>query len=67
MAKAGSGDVLTGIIAGFATKKADALDLAAAACYLFGAAGEIAAKKQNENSVTATDVIGEIGEAINSL
>ena len=27
----------------------------------------IAAKKQNENSVTATDVIGEIGEAINSL
>lgn len=67
MAKAGSGDVLTGIIAGFATKKADALDLAAAACYLFGAAGEIAARKQNENSVTATDVIVEIGEAINSL
>ena len=67
MAKAGSGDVLTGIIAGFAAKKADALSLAAAACYLFGTAGEIAAKKQNENSITASDIIGEIGAAINSL
>lgn len=67
MAKAGSGDVLTGIVAGFAAKKAEPTETSAAACYLFGAAGEIVAKKQNENSVTATDIIGAIGEAINAL
>ncbi len=65
MAKAGSGDVLSGIIAGLLAKSDYPLDCAAAGCMLFGKAGESAVKKQNEFTVTASDIIRALPEVIN--
>ncbi|MCL2015561.1 MAG: NAD(P)H-hydrate dehydratase [Defluviitaleaceae bacterium] len=64
LAKAGSGDVLTGIIAALVAQGTNAhLDTAAAA-YIHGKAGEIAAENMSVYSVTATDVIDYIGSTM---
>lgn len=67
LAKAGSGDVLSGVIAGVTARNDNVLGAAVSSCYIFGLAAEIAVKKQNEYVVTATDVIGSLGDAINSV
>ena len=67
LSKAGSGDVLTGMIAGFA---AQGLSLEAAACvsvFLHGLAGEFAAKNLSEYSVLASDLIKYIPVAMKAL
>jgi NAD(P)H-hydrate epimerase len=67
MAKGGSGDILTGMIAGFLAQfpKAEAALVIAAAVYLHGLAAQIAAK--SEQTLLATDILGALPEAILSL
>jgi NAD(P)H-hydrate epimerase len=67
MAKGGSGDILTGMIAGFLAQfpKADASLVIAAAVYLHGLAAQMAAK--SDQTLLATDILGSLPEAILSL
>ena len=67
LAKGGSGDVLTGIIASFLGAGNDALRSAASGVYIHGLAGECAADKLSEYSVLATDTANAIGEAIKRI
>lgn len=61
MAKGGSGDVLTGIIAGLLGQGMPAGEAAAMGVYIHGLAGEAAAEKHGNYSVLARDIIGMIG------
>ena len=65
MAKAGSGDVLCGIIAGmFCLGIED--DLAVAlGVYIHGLAGKLAGQRQGEHSIIARDILDNIGEVLN--
>lgn len=67
LAKAGSGDVLSGIISGMLVRDCNVTDLTAVGAYILGKAGEIALSKQNVYTVTASDVIDCIALAINNL
>ena len=67
MAKAGSGDVLTGIISGISARNEDVFMSTVASAYLFGKAGEIATKEQNEYTVTASDIISVLYKAMPSF
>jgi len=64
MATAGSGDVLTGIIAAFLGQRLDAFKAAKYAVYLHGLAGDLAAKEKTEMGMIASDIIDKIPEAI---
>lgn len=64
LAKGGSGDVLSGIICGITARNEDIFSSVVASSYLFGKAGEIATKEQNEYTVTATDIISVLHKAI---
>lgn len=57
MATGGSGDVLTGIIAGLAAQGMSNFDAAAMAVYIHGLAGDYAAGKTNRYSLMAGDLI----------
>lgn len=63
MATAGSGDVLTGIIAGLRAQKYDAIEASLLGVYLHGLAGDYAKEKYSEKSLVATDIIENISEA----
>ena len=63
-AKGGSGDVLSGVIAGLCAMGLCGYDGACAAAYWCGIAAESAAQKVGEYSLTATDVIAELGSAL---
>lgn len=67
LAKAGSGDVLSGIIAGMTARSDETLYSVVASAFLFGRCGEIACNFANEYTVTATEVIRAMPDAINSL
>ena len=67
LAKGGSGDVLTGLLAGTCARGIPPYEAACAASYLFGRAGEIAAQQLGEYSVTAEDVISCFGKAVLSI
>lgn len=67
MAKAGSGDVLSGFLAGVVANSEDLLEATASACYVFGKAGEIAEKNDNPYTMTASDTINCLGQAIEKL
>jgi len=62
-AKGGSGDVLSGVIAGLCAMGASAFNGALAAAYLTGKAAECASAVLSEYSVTASDVISYLGAA----
>lgn len=64
LAKAGSGDVLAGMIAGLLAQHLSAWDAALTGAVLHAEAGLLAASRLGVCSVMATDVIAAIGEAI---
>lgn len=66
MATGGSGDVLTGIVAGLLAQfpAAPALELVAAAVYLHGRAGDAAAARTGEMSLIAGDITAALPAAI---
>jgi NAD(P)H-hydrate epimerase len=67
MATAGSGDVLSGILAGLCGYlPPDALTVATGA-YLAGMAGELAEQKSNAVSMVASDTVREIPNAVRIL
>ena len=64
MSKAGSGDVLTGIISGLCAQGMDCFEAAKLGVYLHGRTGEIASSMLTEYSVLASDLIKYIPLAI---
>lgn len=64
MSTAGSGDVLTGMIAAFLGQGLNAFEAAKYAVYLHGLAGDLAAKKKTQPGMIASDIIKEIPAAI---
>lgn len=64
MAKAGSGDVLTGIISGLVAQGMSLFEAASLGVYLHGVSGDIAAKELTKYSVMANDLISSIPFAI---
>lgn len=60
MATAGSGDVLTGILAGLTAQGMDAFRAACTGVFLHGSAGDRAAHKKSEYGVTAGALIEEL-------
>jgi len=64
MATAGSGDVLTGMIAAFLAQGLNAFEAAKYAVYLHGLAGDLAAEEKTQIGLIASDIIEKIPEAI---
>jgi NAD(P)H-hydrate epimerase len=67
MAKGGSGDVLAGMITALIAQKFPIKDAVLAAVYLHGLAGDMAARRLGEYSVTASAIIEALPEAIASV
>ena len=64
MAKAGSGDVLTGMISALAAQGMDLFEASALGVYLHGLCGDLAKEKLTEYCVMAEDLISFIPEAV---
>lgn len=67
MATAGSGDVLTGMIAGFMGQGLNATDAAICGVYLHGLAGDLARDKLGELPMMAMDILNAIPDAIRKV
>ena len=68
MATAGSGDVLTGIIAGLAAQRRSAsLDTASLGVYIHGLCGDLAAKRLSQYSLMASDLIDALPIVFNGI
>lgn len=67
LAKAGTGDVLTGIISGLLAQKLSPLDAAILGTYLHGLSGDIASNDLTKYSVMATDVIKYLPLALKEI
>lgn len=77
MATGGSGDVLTGVVAALIAQGLDPFRAAAAAVYLHGRAGDLAAGERGEMGLTAGDIcrflpaacreIERLGEVVNGV
>lgn len=63
MATAGSGDVLTGIILGLSAQGFSAHEAACIGVSLHGKSGDIAAEKQSQSSIIASDIIENLKTA----
>ncbi len=67
MAKGGTGDVLTGMIASFVGQGIRPFEAAKLGVYLHGLAGDLAAKEKGEASMLASDLLDKIPESIRRL
>ena len=67
LAKAGTGDILTGMIAGFCAQGLPLEHAACAAAYIHGLAGELAAKSLTEYCVLASDLMHYIPTAMKAI
>ncbi|MBI5203676.1 MAG: NAD(P)H-hydrate dehydratase [Nitrospirae bacterium] len=67
MASAGTGDVLTGMIAAFLGQGLNPLEASILGVYMHGLSGDITAGKKGEHSLIASDMINMISEAFISL
>jgi NAD(P)H-hydrate epimerase len=64
MAKGGSGDILTGIVAAMVAQHPDQIaDAVNAAVYLHGLAADLAVYKQDEHTLLATDTVAHLWRA----
>ncbi|MCX7696960.1 MAG: NAD(P)H-hydrate dehydratase [Bacteroidales bacterium] len=63
MAKGGSGDVLTGLMAGLLARLKNSKDASMAAAFLHGLAGDLASKQKTVEAMTATDLIYHLADA----
>ena len=67
LAKAGTGDVLAGIISGLCAQGANYFDAAVLGVYIHGLAGEIASEQLTQYGVNASELIDFIPNAINEI
>jgi NAD(P)H-hydrate epimerase len=67
MATGGSGDVLTGIITGLLAQKYSSFQAALLGMFVHGKAGDAALEKESFESLTASDIINNLGEAFKSI
>ena len=67
MAKGGSGDVLAGMVLSLIGQGFEPAESAAMAAYLHGRAGDLAAERLGEYSMTPTDLLGELPRAMMEL
>ena len=67
MATAGSGDVLTGMIAAFLGQGLNPISAAVLGPYLHGLAGDSAAREMGMHSMIATDITAMLPEAFSAL
>jgi len=67
MATGGAGDCLTGVIAALAGQGLDMFDSSVLGVYVHGLAGDIAAEKEGQISVTAMDIVDALSEAFMKL
>ncbi len=67
MATAGSGDVLTGVIAALLAQGLNSLDAALVGVYLHGLAGDMAKKQFGEISLMAGDILAGLAQAFVAL
>ena len=67
MATGGAGDVLTGMVSSFIAQGLNPTDGAILGVYLHGLAGDIAADKEGEHSLIASDIIDSLSEAFKCL
>jgi ADP-dependent NAD(P)H-hydrate dehydratase / NAD(P)H-hydrate epimerase len=64
MATAGSGDVLTGMVAAWSAQLLDAEAACKVAVYLHGVAGDLAEADEGEVALIASDIISHLGDAV---
>lgn len=67
MATAGSGDTLTGIITALLAQGYNSLEASILGTYIHGKAGDMALKTESYESLTASDIINNLGKAFKSL
>ena len=67
MATGGSGDVLTGLIAGFLTQGLSPINAARLGVYIHGLAGDLAAAELGPRSIISGDILDCVPEAIMEL
>lgn len=67
MATGGTGDVLTGVIAGWFAQLLDAEGACKLAVYLHGHAGDLAEADEGETALMATDLLHHLGDAVLEL
>jgi NAD(P)H-hydrate epimerase len=64
MATGGSGDVLTGLLAGLLAQRFDASTAARVGVYLHGLAGDLAAERVGEMPLLARDILSDFPRAL---
>jgi len=64
MATAGTGDLLSGIIAGFISQGLSARDSSILGVYLHGLAGDIAAEELSQTALIASDLLNTFPQAV---
>lgn len=67
MAKAGAGDVLSGVIGGLMAQGVEAFDAAVIGAYVHGRAGDLAAEEIGSYGVLAGDIADFIPEALSTI